>query len=651
MSVVLKRFALWPKYLLIGFAVLFFILFTAKGLLIHGNMGTSAYDLGIFDQAFWRYSRFLDQFNTVRGLPILGDHFSPIAFVFAPLYWLVPTVAWPIAVQTFSVALGGVILFYLVLARLSGLPWLALGFALSYFLHPAVHNTLLWQYHEIVLASGLYLGLIWCYVKDRWWPFVFIIFLLLACREDMPFTLAAFGCLALTEKRWRYGIVSICLAVLWWLMVVKWLMPLFNGQGYFRHVQGTLGMLFANWHNPRFYLERLSDPRSMMYLWQVFFPFGFLAMLSPRFLLPALPTLAANVLIGGYNTQIGYHYSVSVMPFLFWGALESIRAHRQLFDLDKGRAAIVRVGALTLACVSASGWFYFQYSVLYLGRFPDQWNALSANASKRHLLASIDRNFPNLGISASDFLLPHLSHRELIYLFPNPWQIRYWGIAGEKPHHPNAVDLIVLNRDLYSESPELIDYLVDSGIFHRDRDESGIMVLRRLRPEAEDRNQAIIAFQKYMAMSALPFVDVALSPIFATTESQFRRIDVPQVLLQDHAPPDWQPLTPTRPTFLNIDLTEGKASGYETRYVRAVLTVDEPMRAVLAIGSDDGVTVWLNGRNIHENIVLRPAHPGDDRVQIDLATGKNVLVFRVNNAGGAWRLIAKVQPYRRSGTE
>ena len=87
------------EYLLAGCAILFAGIFTAKGLLIHGNLGTSAFDLGIFDQAFWRYSRFLDHFNTVRGLPILGDHFSPIAFAFAPLYWLYPTIAWPIAIQ------------------------------------------------------------------------------------------------------------------------------------------------------------------------------------------------------------------------------------------------------------------------------------------------------------------------------------------------------------------------------------------------------------------------------------------------------------------------------------------------------------------------------------------------------------------------
>jgi uncharacterized membrane protein len=637
--------------LLAGFAILFAILFTAKGLLIHGNLGTSAFDLGIFDQAFWRYSQFLDQFNTVRGLPILGDHFSPVTFVFAPLYWLYPSVAWPIAIQTLSVALGGVVLYYVVMTRLPGLSWLALGITLSYFLHPAVHNTLLWQYHEIVLASGLYMGLIWCYLKQRWWPFVIMVLLLLSCREDMPFTLVAFGCLALIERRWRYGMVTILLAVMWWLMAVGWLMPLFNGQGYFRHVQGTLGPLFANLYNPRFYLDRLSDPRSLTYMWQVLFPFGFLAALSPRFILPALPTLAANVLIGGYNTQIGYHYSVSIMPFLFWGALESLRSSRHLFDLGIGRTNAIRNGALILACVTTSGWAYFQYSALYVGRIPDQWSDWLANAPKRDFLAAIEKEYPRQGIAASDFLLPQLSHRERIYLFPNPWQIHYWGIAGENPHHPNAVDVVVLNRDLYAQSPELIDYLVDSGIFQRKRDENGILVLRRIKAEPEDRNQAIAEFHEFVANSGLPFIEIALSPIYATTEAEFRRIDVPLIEIQDRAPAHWQALSSTKPSFLNIDLSQGGSSDYSTRYVRAVVNVEKATWAMLAIGSDDGVTVWLNGHQVHENIVQRPAYPGDDRIRIELNAGRNVLVFRVNNGGGAWRLLTKVQPHRERATE
>ncbi len=124
-------------------AIVVFVVFFTTGLLIHENFGTAAFDLGIFDQAFWRYSRLLDTFNTVRGIYILGDHFSPIALIFAPLYALYPHVVWPLAVQAISVAVGGIILFCIAESRLPHWPWLSVGFALSYYLHPVVHSTLL----------------------------------------------------------------------------------------------------------------------------------------------------------------------------------------------------------------------------------------------------------------------------------------------------------------------------------------------------------------------------------------------------------------------------------------------------------------------------------------------------------------------------
>ena len=121
--------------------------------------------------------------------------------------------------------------------------------------------------------------------------------------------------------------------------------------------------------------------------------------------------------------------------------------------------------------------------------------------------------------------------------------------------------------------------------------------------------------------------------------------------IQERAPADWQALSTTNPSNLNIDLAQGNVSDYSTRYVRTVINVEQNTKAQLAIGSDDGVTVWLNGHHIHEKIVPRPAYPGDDRVEIMLERGANILVFRVNNVGGAWRLLAKVQPYRDHAPE
>ncbi|MGO4956912.1 DUF2079 domain-containing protein [Luteococcus sp. Sow4_B9] len=51
---------------------------------------TAGYDLGIFDQAVRRYSRFEAPLVALKGdnYHLLGDHFHPILAVLAPLYWI-----------------------------------------------------------------------------------------------------------------------------------------------------------------------------------------------------------------------------------------------------------------------------------------------------------------------------------------------------------------------------------------------------------------------------------------------------------------------------------------------------------------------------------------------------------------------------------
>ena len=55
----------------------------------HGHFGTYAYDLGIFDQVMWHYSRFELPETTIVGLPTaLGDHLHPVLLLLTPLYWI-----------------------------------------------------------------------------------------------------------------------------------------------------------------------------------------------------------------------------------------------------------------------------------------------------------------------------------------------------------------------------------------------------------------------------------------------------------------------------------------------------------------------------------------------------------------------------------
>jgi putative membrane-bound dehydrogenase-like protein len=62
-------------------------------------------------------------------------------------------------------------------------------------------------------------------------------------------------------------------------------------------------------------------------------------------------------------------------------------------------------------------------------------------------------------------------------------------------------------------------------------------------------------------------------------------------------------------------------------------TSDQP--ATLAIGSDDGVQVWLNGQKVHDHRVTRPLKAGEDKVKVQLRAGKNLLLFKLDQGNGA----------------
>jgi uncharacterized membrane protein len=87
------------------------VYFAVYTCLLHWTFGTLAYDLGTVDQGVWLAGHSRDLFVTVRGLPLLGDHVRPIAFVLAPLYWVWDDVRMLLIAQTLFIAAGAVFLW------------------------------------------------------------------------------------------------------------------------------------------------------------------------------------------------------------------------------------------------------------------------------------------------------------------------------------------------------------------------------------------------------------------------------------------------------------------------------------------------------------------------------------------------------------
>ncbi|MEZ6084541.1 MAG: hypothetical protein R3E58_11535 [Phycisphaerae bacterium] len=58
------------------------------------------------------------------------------------------------------------------------------------------------------------------------------------------------------------------------------------------------------------------------------------------------------------------------------------------------------------------------------------------------------------------------------------------------------------------------------------------------------------------------------------------------------------------------------------------------MDVVLAIGSDDGVAVWLNGDEVYRHDVGRPFTSKQDRVKVSLKKGSNAMLLKISQGGG-----------------
>jgi hypothetical protein len=91
---------------------------------------------------------------------------------------------------------------------------------------------------------------------------------------------------------------------------------------------------------------------------------------------------------------------------------------------------------------------------------------------------------------------------------------------------------------------------------------------------------------------------------------------------------------------------DGKAhylpGGFAATYLYRTIEADRPMPVTLSFGSDDAIKVWLNGEPVLSNKLIRVVAPDQERATVDLRAGKNELLVKVVNGGGAYAFYFRV---------
>ncbi len=91
---------------------------------------------------------------------------------------------------------------------------------------------------------------------------------------------------------------------------------------------------------------------------------------------------------------------------------------------------------------------------------------------------------------------------------------------------------------------------------------------------------------------------------------------------------------------------DGKAhylpGGFAATYLYRTIEADRPMPVTLSFGSDDAIKVWLNGEPVLASKLIRVVAPDQERATVDLRAGKNELLVKVVNGGGAYAFYFRV---------
>ena len=77
-------------------------------------------------------------------------------------------------------------------------------------------------------------------------------------------------------------------------------------------------------------------------------------------------------------------------------------------------------------------------------------------------------------------------------------------------------------------------------------------------------------------------------------------------------------------------------------YAACELRSDRERDILLALGSNDGIRVWMNGKMVWENHRPRAALKDEDYVPVHVQAGNNLLLIKVDQSGGKWGLYARV---------
>jgi uncharacterized membrane protein len=459
----------------------------------HDKFLTNDFDLGIHDQSLWLLAHF-KSWNTVYGGPVFAHHAMFMYVFMVPLVWLGGGPNLWNFLQVVALALTAVPLYLLAKRRWNN-DWAAMALGVVWLVSPTTTYLVQETFHPEAMAlpflvTGYYLAT----TRPDGTPrevfrhnLLTVGFLLAAMlwKEDIAIVVTMMGLVLLWRGRRKFAWAVFFGALAYTVIIGAWLVPaLAHGDTAYGMLYGGMGktptQVFVNSvKHPSWFFRRLDHNNAVSYANRIQAPWGWMGLLSPITLLMAVPQFFINILTTAkFTFVIRYHYQAIPLAVSAIAAVEGItwaKARHKIF----GHTALALL--LVSALITTVRWGDLPYAKRY-----SKWDWGTLEVQTAGWQAALDRigNDPS-GVAAMYQLVPHLSQRDNIFTYPNPWiRSNYLSDSGHGRSPEKVQWLVVIPERLNPPALALFNSLVESGEFGDLQTVDGVVTARRLTPPA-----------------------------------------------------------------------------------------------------------------------------------------------------------------------
>lgn len=420
-------------------------LYSLLSILRHTHFQSGGFDLGIYDQAVWQYSNFLEPYNTIKERLILGDHLTLTLPLLAPLFYIWEDVRMLLVFQAFWLTFSSIAVYKLCQVRKFS-PFVSLILAFIYSLFYSIQFTIFFDFHPVIIAAGLLPWLAYFIEANNKRLLLITTTLILLTQENMGIAVISLAVIYLFKKRYKKIAFGLIVAGIIYSIVALVLISRLSSVGfeYKPNIESDPTVIAAS----------LFDKDEKLQSWgYTLSSFSFLPLLYPPSLLSITIDFSQYYTTGPAFSRMWSpftHHRVLLSTFVIIGTLEA------LLILKKRKIVVIRTLTILLLISALFQQYYFHFPLNKLSK-ADFWKSESWMNDNRNMINSISKK---TSLVTQQNLAPHLSHRKEIYIaYPrkhdkkancmNCWWLEFTG----KPNymvldlHPNQTIIQLLESN------------------------------------------------------------------------------------------------------------------------------------------------------------------------------------------------------------